>query len=48
VFDTYGAQKMVPYDEAWNKILESLYTIQSFDKINEDGKYDDYSLMGMV
>lgn len=44
-FSNYGVPKYVPFDEAWNKILNELWSCTSFDK-KINGEYSKNSIMG--
>jgi len=38
----------VPFDQAWNTILNSLWDTDSYAKIGKDNKYDKHSIRGVV
>ena len=44
----FGNSTYVPFDQAWNTILNSLWDTDSYAKIGKDNKYDKHSIRGVV
>jgi len=44
----FGNPTYVPFDQAWNTILNSLWDTDSYAKIGKDNKYDKHSIRGVV
>lgn len=44
----FGNSTYVPFDYAWNTILNSLWDTDSYAKIGKDNKYDKHSIRGVV
>ena len=45
--DRFGNNVYTPLQQAWTQLLEEFWNCESFDKVNDDGTYDQYSLMGI-
>jgi hypothetical protein len=46
--DDYGTVKMYDSDQAWRKIIDTLWMCDSYAELDEDGKYSPTSIMGIV
>lgn len=46
--DDYGTVKMYDSDQAWRKIIDTLWMCDSYSEIDENGKYSPTSIMGIV
>lgn len=44
----FGNAVYVPFDQAWNTILNSLWDTDSYAKIGKDNKYDKHSIRGVI
>lgn len=46
--DDYGTVRMYDADQAWRKIIDTLWMCDSYSEIDKDGKYSPTSIMGIV
>jgi hypothetical protein len=46
--DDYGTIKMYDSDQAWRKIIDTLWMCDSYAELDENGKYSPTSIMGIV
>lgn len=46
--DDYGTVKMYDSDQAWRKIIDTLWMCDSYSEMDENGKYSPTSIMGIV
>ena len=46
--DDYGTARMYDSDQAWRKIIDTLWSCDSYSELDENGHYSPTSIMGMV
>ena len=46
--DDYGTVRMYDSDQAWRKILDTLWMCDSYSELDENGRYSPTSIMGIV